>query len=380
MKRIEKILLIILFLLQGTNQYSVLVIVLLILLFVINLINNNNKKIKLPIYFQFAFIIYSGLLLLGIINSHANLQVDVKFQIFNFIFYLFLLNKSKLDFISLLFNINILVFVIYSLLYFGILPNIWSENTFGYMGRVYGPVIIAYPLLSFIYLFYNKSFDKKLGLSFILAVSYILLTTNFMNLIIIIGLTFLNVIDVRKVFKPKYIVIIVSLIAILVSYVQSPYANELIKRKASYIFAPWEYGSIETRIQDFNQAISKAGFSLKEKIIGVGYGASTEINRGINYTGVDEILNFQEIDNGFYYLYHRGGWSLILIFFMTHIWLFLKLPDLNSKFGFILIVFVTNILSIHYFNYYFYLLIPFLIITEGKKVNVFINNKKLKYA
>lgn len=380
MKYIQYLLLSLLFLLQGT-KFSLLIIgVLFLLIFSSVIFKKDFTKLKLPFYYIVAILIYLIFLSLGIFNHHDSIQIDVKFQLYSFLFFLYLIKFNKVNLENFLFLINIIVSVIYTLLYFNLINNIWSENTFGYMGRVYGPVIISHVLLSFIYLFKNKKMDKKLMISFVLSVSYILLTTNFMNLLIVIGLTFLNVIDVKKIFRIKYIFILFGLFVLLVSYVESPYASELIKKKASYIFAPWEYGSVQTRIQDFNKATSAADFSIKEKIIGVGYGASTTINRGVNYTGHDQIMNFQEIDNGFYYIYHRGGWLLLIIFLMTHVWLFLKLPNLNSKLGFILILFVTNILSIHYFNYLFYLLIPFIIISEGNKLSILINHKKIKLA
>ena len=380
MKSLQYLLLSILFLLQGT-KYSLLIIgILLFLIFNSVIFKKDITKLKLPYYYIIAIIIYLFYLIIGILNSHDNIQIDVKFQLYGFLLFLYIIKFNKVDLEKFFFFINIIVFITYTLLYFNLINNIWSENTFGYMGRVYGPVIIAYVLLSFIYLFKNRKFDMKLGLSFIVAIIYVLFTTNFMNLLIVIGLTLLNIIDLKKVFKIKYVLILLGLSTLLVSYVKSPYATELIKRKASYIFAPWEYGSVQTRIQDFNQAITNNNFGIKEKLIGVGYGASTIINRGVNSAGLEQIINFQEIDNGFYYLYHRGGWTLLLIFFMSHIWLFLKLPNLNSKLGFILIVFVTNILSIHYFNYYFYLIIPFIIISEGKNIAILINRKKLKLA
>src|SRR5690606_17065837 len=105
-----------------------------------------------------------------------------------------------------------------------------------------------------------------------------------------------------------------------------------------------------------------------ETIVGKGFGASTEIFRenkiARSFRG---IYRFQEIDNGFYYIFHRGGISLLLIFLLSHLYLLFKIPNMKAKLGFILFFFLTYFLSIHYFYYSFYLLIPFLILTQDEK-------------
>lgn len=344
--------------LQGTNQYNELVLgfyaVLLVCVFSVN-----KEKVKLPSYYILAICIYACYLLIGVFNGHENPLVDIKFQIFSFLFFFSIVNL-RFDYIKLLFLINNLVFVIYVLLYLNLIPNIWNEFTFGSGGRLYGPSIISINILLFCYLLEGKQFDRKLILAILQGGIYILLTTNFMNLAVFVVLAFLLAVNFRSLLKPIYIASIFIVLILGVVYLNSPYVPELVSAKMKYIYQPWEYPSLKTRLADFNQIVDKENFGFFKKIFGEGFGASSEIYRyNPIAVSLSRTFKFQEIDNGFYYIYHRGGWTLFLIFIMSHLYLFFKINFLKAKIAFFAFIFITCILSIHYFNYYFYLIIPF---------------------
>ena len=170
---------------------------------------------------------------------------------------------------------------------------------------------------------------------------------------------------VKRFFNPIYLSVIGILIICGVIYLQSSLVPELVQMKLKYVFKPWEYSSLKIRISDLQKAFENENYTTIETIFGKGFGASTEIFRenkiARSFRGV---YRFQEIDNGFYYIFHRGGISLLLLFLLSHFYLMLKIPNLKAKLGFILFFFMTNLLSIHYFNYFFYLLIPFLILNN----------------
>tara|TARA_R110002050_G_scaffold298133_2_gene460772 strand:- start:869 stop:1861 length:993 start_codon:yes stop_codon:yes gene_type:complete len=325
----------------------------------------------MPSYLALAIIFYSFYLLIGIVNFHDNPFIDIKFQLFSLIFF-FLLINFKFDILKVLFSINTLVFIIYGLLFLDILPNIWHESTLGVGGRINGPSIIVINLILFYYLITEKPFDNRLIIASLMGFICIALTTNFMNLAVFAILIFLQVINFRKLLKPIYIITFVLIFLGAIWYLNSPYVPELVSAKMKYIYKPWEYGSLKTRIEDFNKAILSENFNIFKKIFGEGYGASTSIYRENKIApSLSRTFNFQEIDNGFYYLYHRGGWSLLFIFILSHLYLLLKLKGAKAKLGFISLIFVTNILSIHYFNYYFYLLIPFFILYRGRILDMY---------
>lgn len=368
MRLFVQILLVILFLLQGTNTYNVFLALGFVLLIFTNL-SFKSVKFNLPIYFAVAVVVYLFYLTIGLYHEHINPTIDIKFQIFSFMFYFWLINQRyKIDFLRLLFIINILVFIIYMLLYVNLLPSLWRENAVGFKGRVYGPAITAFILIGFYYLYRGLKFDLKFAISAVLALAYIAITTNFMNLGIAVGMIFLVIVNLKRFFNPIYLSIIGILIIGGIIYLQSSLVPELVQTKLKYVFRPWEYSSLKIRITDLQKAFASENYTTLETIVGKGFGASTEIFRenkiARSFRG---IYRFQEIDNGFYYIFHRGGISLLLIFLLSHLYLLFKIPNMKAKLGFILFFFLTNLLSIHYFNYFFYLLIPFLILTQDEK-------------
>ncbi|WP_445958141.1 hypothetical protein [Yeosuana sp.] len=222
----------------------------------------------------------------------------------------------------------------------------------------------------FYYLLNNKPFDKKLIIASLMGLIYIAATTNFMNLAIFVVLIFLLAVNFKKLLKPVYIVSILILAILGVWYLNSPFVPELVSAKMQYVFQPWEYPSLKIRLDDFNQIISKEDFGFFKQIFGEGFGTSSQIYR-YNPVAVSlsRTFSFQEIDNGFYYIYHRGGWSLLIIFILSHIYLMLKIKEVKAKLGFVALIFITCILSIHYFNYSFYLIIPLFIIYKNNYIN-----------
>ncbi len=368
MKLFLQILFVILFLLQATGKYNIFVAFAFLLL-LISSFSTKSLKVKLPNYFTIAIFIYLIYLGIGLYHRHINPTIDIKFQIYFFIFYFWLLNQRyKIDFLNLFFIINVIVFLIYLSLYFNLIPNIWYENTFGFKGRVYGPSITAFIFIGFYYLYRGLKFDWKFGISAALALSYIAITTNFMNLGVVVGLIFLIIINLKKFFNPIYLSIVGIFIIAGIVYLQSSLVPDLVQTKLKYVFRPWEYSSLKIRITDLQKAFASENYTTLETIFGKGFGASTEIFRenkvARSFRG---FYRFQEIDNGFYYIFHRGGFSLLLIFLLSHFYLMLKIPNLKAKLAFILFFFITNLLSIHYFTYYFYLLIPFIILSKDEK-------------
>lgn len=347
--------------LQGSNKFNGLILVLYIVLLVCVFIINKNK-VRLPQYYILALLIYSFYLAIGIFNNHENPFIDIKFQLFGFIFFFCIIN-IKFNLIKFLFFINALVFTVYVLLFFDILPNIWHTTTMGFGGRIYGPSVIAINILLFYYIFKKKTLDFKLGISLLFGVFYIALTTNFMNLAVFAGLVFLLVVNFQKLMRPVYFISIILLIISSIAYLNSPFVPELVAAKMKYVYQPWDYPSLKTRVNDFNQIVSKENFGFLKQIFGEGFGTSSQVYRhnpiAVSLSGT---FTYQEIDNGFYYIYHRGGWTLFSLFILSHLYLTLRLTEIKARLAFIWMVFVTCILSIHYFNYSFYLLIPYFIL------------------
>ena len=367
MKVLNYTLLIALFLLIGNSISSSVSLLCLLLLVGTNLIVVKKGKIKVPLYFYLTLAIYLIFLTIGLFYGHREPQIDIKFQLFGFLFYLFLLNKKEFNVLPILLIINYIVLGVYILLYIGKFPNLWHTTIIGFQGRVYGPSIIPIILISFYYLIKNKSFDLKLVTAYIVAIPSLLMTTNLMNIVITGILLMLLVVDFKKLMQPKFIFIIVGIGLSSFLFFNSNYAPDLIKQKIPYLLDPFEYPSLKIRANDLKIALSQENFSITEKIVGKGFGASTTIFReNEEVQAFSDFITFQEIDNGFYYLYHRGGFSLLILFILFHSYLLMVIKSFKVKVGFIFIITFTCLLSIHYFNNMFYLILPFLIL-EGNK-------------
>jgi hypothetical protein len=357
-----------LFILQGTKKLNVLVLGLFLML-IVSVFIINKEKIKLPKYYLLTLAVYLFYLSIGLLNWHNNMLLDIKFQFFAFAFFFCIINVN-VSFIKLLFLINTFIFIIYILLYFYLIPNIWSDYTFGYGGRIYGPPIIAINFLLFYYLLNNRPFDRKLVFASLMGLTYIALTTNFMNLAVFFILIFLLAVNFKKLLKPVYIISFLGVILIGVLYLNSPFVPELVSAKMQYVYQPWNYSSLRIRLDDLIQILDKENFGIFKQIFGEGFGTSSEIYRfNEKAVSLSDTFSFQEIDNGFYYLYHRGGWTLLSIFILAHFYLALKIRENKARLGFIALVFITCILSIHYFNYWFYMLIPYFIIYKQRRTN-----------
>src|SRR5690606_16797348 len=129
---------------------------------------------------------------------------------------------------------------------------------------------------------------------------------------IMVVLTAILVTNFRKLLQPVYIISISAFLILSAAILYSPYMPELVKVKLDYVSKPHKYPSFQIRIQDLKQALSNENFNTIEKLFGEGFGTRSVIHRDIPWRqDVTIAFQFQEIDNGFYYLYHRGGWTLL---------------------------------------------------------------------
>lgn len=358
----------VLFLATAAITLSVLTAVCLLVLFFGVWIFDKKGKLEVPHYVFAALGIYAVFLLLGLLHNHPNASIDIKYPIFGFIFYLFLVNVKNLNMLRLLFVINAIVCFLYILIYLRIVPSLWHESAIGMGGRVYGPPIISIVLICFYYLYNKRTFDAPLAISTLLAMVYLFLTSNLMNLVIAGLLLILIVVNIRKLFKPGFIIGFAIVLAGAIVFFNSELTPDAIKKKLPYVLKPWEYASLRTRILDLQTALLTEDFSLREKIIGQGFGASTSVYReNVIAQSFSMTYTFREIDNGFYYHYHRGGFILLFIFLAVHVYLVRIIPSTKAKLGFIVIALFTNLLSIHYFTYVFYLVVPYLILEGNRK-------------
>ncbi len=370
-----------LFFLQETEKYNALIVALSVLLLLMSIIFKQPIRFRLPAYFAAAFLVYAVFVVEGLLYHHVKPTIDIKFQFFIFFLFLIFINRPQFNYIRFFVWVNFLTLLIYLLLYFHVIPSFWSDNIVGYRGKLMGPALIGFIFIAFDYLYQNKPVDKTLIAAFSFSLIYVLLAANFMNLLIILGLMFLILVDLKKVFSPKIIGLTGVLFLLFVAFVNSSYVPILVQKKLQYVSKPWEYPSFKIRIEDLKKAIKTEKYTPREFITGKGFGAGTTIYReNKKVQAFSRWFHFQEIDNGFYYVFHRGGLILLLGFIVLNTLFLLVMPNLKSRLAFFLIVTVTNLLSIHYFNYYFYVFLYFYILNSPySKKMVFKYRKKLNF-
>lgn len=124
--------------------------------------------------------------------------------------------------------------------------------------------------------------------------------------------------------------------------------------------------TVLTRFADLNHAISSRDITQTQLLLGEGIGVTTEVFRDNDY-GMDRRV-FLEIDNGFYYVFHRFGILGLLIVIVLFSFLIYKLKDFWLVLCLSLIFLTSNLLSIHFFVTFNYLFL-FWLVYAAIKVN-----------
>lgn len=330
--------------------------------------SRNKVKNNLSLYLFLVVIVYLFYLIIGISNNHSSLIADIKIQVTSFLFYLILLSTQgkNINWEEILFGFNYVIFFIYLFLFLGIMPNLWSNLTFGFEKRMYGPSLNGIVLLLFYYLLNEKKIDRKIVVAFILGLIYTASSQSVMNISITIILFILLAVRKEYFFRG---VLLLGIFVVMSLFLMPEYALH----KMSFIFRPWEYRSFQTRISDLAQVFSTTDFTWFNVIFGEGFGASTRVFRYIvEKPELSLFETFLEVDNGFYYIYHRGGLSLLVLFLAGHYILLKMIPSFKGRVAFMTIFFIINILTIHYCTHFIFLLIPFWIIENyGKEKKIF---------
>jgi hypothetical protein len=91
--------------------------------------------------------------------------------------------------------------------------------------------------------------------------------------------------------------------------------------------------------------------SVGQVLFGDGPGVTSEVYRvSIRGNNLFEFREFLEIDNGFYYVYHRAGLVGLGLFLFLHGFLLKKYGNFRNRMCFLAFFVITNTLSIHYFT------------------------------
>lgn len=89
--------------------------------------------------------------------------------------------------------------------------------------------------------------------------------------------------------------------------------------KLSCVSHPLEYSIVKTRVSDPEYVVDKSNNDLVDKLFGKGVGVKSTLYR-INELSpsLSDYKTFLEIDNGFYYVYHRADFLGLFLFLVAH--------------------------------------------------------------
>lgn len=316
-----------------------------------------NNTIRFPKWLIPVVLFYIPFLVLGIaIND--DFHIDFKFHLFTLfavIIWQTVFKKLSIEILCKIFvAINGVIFLYYILLGTSIIPiryNIYEPlvKAGGYGYRLSGPDLTTFTITPLLYLWGRKRFDKMLVYSSICGIICIILNGSFQHLAIFF------IVSVLVLVKAKYIVsvpLILYLFFQLVLSASEPFVDKRYLDKLHYVSRPWEYPTFIYRLKALDIMIDQNTQSLEQIVFGSGVGVkATFFEKNELSPSLSRWRTFQEIDNGFFYVYHRFGLLGLFYFLALNFYpLIIKKTDIKFKLAVTVILLITNLLSIHYFT------------------------------
>lgn len=314
------------------------------------------KKLKVGAGFALAgMLLYSVWLLRGLTNPavHIDLKYHLAWALSLLIFANLLGKLSNPELLRYLFRLNLLLFAVYLLLLAKAIPNAYVvEDLPEYQAfRLFGPVLVSFYAICMtanysslerwprrnLYLLVN------LGLGTVVAI----LSGSLQHFAIFATVYLLTF------FRRRHLVRFVLALGLgIVLFFGSIwfFGTEQHRYKFRELLNPLQSPTLLTRANDlFYMLGQKSG--VGQVMLGDGLGVTSEVFRVSTRGGkLVEFREFLEIDNGFYYIYHRTGLVGLALFLMLHAYLLKKYGNPKNRMCFLVFFVVTNALSIHYFT------------------------------
>jgi hypothetical protein len=339
------------------------------LLFGFFLLNHLNIRFKILEFFLFIFLfIYIAA---GFENPAwlIDIRITLTSLMFFFVFNWSLRSVSNDKIINIIFFLNFGSFVIFIFIYYGIIPNLYFDDTIAaYQDYKFiaNPIFLFY-IFPFLFALNNRKANKIFLINFLFGFITGILSGSLQTLILVVlihGLVLLN----PKKFRFYNMVILLAGAGCFFYFMN--YVDVRFTDKMKYVFEPFESSTVQTRISDFLSIWPIATASIEQVIFGSGIGIRSTVYRfNESYPSLSEYKTFLEIDNGFFYIFHRYGLIGILFFFYGHKKIFCRIKGINSKVIFLIIVIVINSLSIHYWSHFIFPILIALILTINDKIN-----------
>lgn len=315
------------------------------------------KKILFPKIFYIVSIGYF-LMILYSIGNHV-LHIEFKHHMAFFLVFIFLYQTvSKYDknyelFFKYSFILSIIVFLFYLLFFLNLLPNPYRDVDVPLYAafRVSGPPLGIFLFLPFIYVmkeFPQKQYQNNLYIAFVLGLIACALSGS--NQSFILHIAFYAFAILRMNAKNIALIAFISIISILLA---PKLLSDAHLEKISQIVNPLDSQTVLTRINDLSYAYDQMIKKDENIFFGEGIGITTEVMRTSWDSKWSEYREFLEIDNGFFYVFHRLGIVGLIAYLGMIFYLIYRFGTVRNKLMYFSFFLVTNLLSVHFFTHVF---------------------------
>lgn len=353
------------------NKFINYFIVFFCLLLITSAIVNKNFVINLRITL-IVLLFYSFWFIIGL--KHKDWHRDVKFHLIwgiSILIYYNILEKLNIDkLFKALFTLNVLITIIYFLLKINKFPQIYLGERVLSEGNIYrisGPIVITFYAILFLVNKVEFVYDKfniyAVFINMIIGIFSILLIGSLQNLVIYISFYYIFFMQKGLMRNLLYIAIILSFFFIIISI----FASHEYLEKIYQLKNPLESETIKTRFMDLVYVFTQIKYSFFDLWFGVGVGVKAEIQR-IATWNAKTLVDFDalEIDNGFYYIFHRTGIIGLSIFVFINLLTIIRFRNQKNKYCLLIFFVITNLLSVHYVTIFVTSLLFYLYVRHEK--------------
>lgn len=339
-----------------------------ILLFGAIIAYNKNVYINIK-YTVIIFIFYSFWFYLGLNNKF--IYLDLIFHLFWGTSILIFYNAfEKIEYNRLfiiIFTLNFIIFLVYVLLRYNIMPNIYVGETNLPKGmeeyRVLGPTILSLHIIPLLYnkkdIVPNRNNNIIIYSNIFIGLITLNLVGNLQNTLVFI---FLNYIALVKSGFWSNLFKIISF-AIVVFLFLTIFAPAKTVEKFKTISNPTKSTSLVGRITDLIYMTTQVKYSSFQIVFGSGVGTVSEVSRlAIWDMKTISKHKFPEIDNGFFYAWHRTGFVGLALYLFLFGVIFKRIKNIKNRISFVVYFIITNLLSTHFFTHFTTALIVYVLV------------------
>lgn len=324
------------------------------------------QKIKISKIFYVVAIGY-GLIL---VYSYGNPVIHFEFKYHASFFLVFILmfqimreKEYSLEiFFKYSYILSTIVFILYIAFFLNFLPNPYRDEDRPLYAafRVSGPSLGIFLFPPFLYVMSNfpktNYYQNRLYISFVLGLVACALSGS--NQSFVLHVLFYAFAILKPSMKNIAIIVLVSLMSI---FLAPKLLSEAHLEKLSQIINPLESRTAMTRLNDLSYAYDQMIIKDENIIFGEGIGISTEILRTSLDGKWSEYRKFLEIDNGFFYVFHRLGIVGLIVYIGVIFYLLYRFGSRRNKLMYFSFFLVTNLLSTHFFTHIFSAFLTYLL-------------------